>query len=366
MTHPFWTGKRVLVTGHTGFKGGWLCLWLQRLGARVCGYGLPPDTRPSLFDLARVGDGMDSLIGDIRDAAALESALARTRPAVVFHLAAQPLVRRSYREPQYTFSANVMGTVNLLEAVRKSDTVRVCQIITTDKCYENRESDTPYRETDALGGHDPYSGSKACAELAAAVWRRSFLAGKGISLATARAGNVIGGGDWSEDRIVPDFVRALEAGRPLGVRNARAIRPWQHVLEPLSGYLWLARRQWEAPGDFAEAWNFGPDERGVLTVGQLADRLVAHWGAGGWECRDETEAPHEAGILRLDISKARERLAWRPVLDPEDTVRMTAGWYRARGGGEARALCEGQIAEYELAARHAGLPWAEERSHAHA
>lgn len=350
MNPSFWHGKRVLVTGHTGFKGSWLCLWLQKMGARVTGLSLPPEGAPSLFELGRVAQGMDSRFGDVRDIATVQAAVRESQPEIALHLAAQPLVRRSYREPVETFATNVMGTAHVLEAARATDSVKVCLIITTDKCYENREWDYPYRENDTLGGHDPYSASKACAEFVSAAYRRSFCEAAGISVATARAGNVIGGGDWSEDRIIPDCVRALEAGRAIEVRNPGAVRPWQHVLEPLAGYLRLARRQWEAPQDFARPWNFGPDPANVLTVGELVERFVAHWGEGRQLQRSEASAPHEAGILQLDISRTRTRLGWRPVFDIASTVSLTVDWYRQCHARDVRNLCEGQIAAYESAA----------------
>lgn len=350
MNPSFWHGKRVLVTGHTGFKGSWLCLWLQKMGARVTGLSLPPEGAPNLFELGRVAQGMDSRFADVRDMAAVQATVRESQPEIVFHLAAQALVRRSYRDPVETFATNVMGTAHVLEAVRCSGSVRVCVIVTTDKCYENREWDYPYRENDALGGHDPYSASKACAEFVSAAYRRSFCEAAGISVATARAGNVIGGGDWSEDRIVPDCVRAIMAGRAVEVRNPGAVRPWQHVLEPLAGYLHLARRQWEAPEDFAGPWNFGPDPANVLTVGELVRRLLAHWGAGGQVQRSDAAAPHEAGMLRLDISRARARLPWRPVFDIGATVGLTVDWYRQHRDQDVRGLCETQIAAYESAA----------------
>ena len=360
----FWSGKTVLVTGHTGFKGGWLSLWLQKMGAKVVGYALPPATDPDLFDLAGVGAGMASAIGDVRDPEALAAVFAEHRPEIVFHLAAQPLVRYSYAQPVETFAVNVMGTVNLLEAARHAGSVRVCQIVTTDKCYENREWDYPYREVDRLGGYDPYSASKACAELAVASYARSFFpdAAK-TSVSTVRAGNVIGGGDWAAERLVPDCIRALGRGEPIVIRNPAAIRPWQHVLEPLSGYLWLAERQWRQPADFAGAWNFGPEGGKGTPVGELAEKVVEVWGEGSWRLADNSVAqPHEAGLLKLDISKANVRLDWFPVYPVVRAVEETVAWYRRSVAladpGAVRALCFEQIDRYALAAAKAGVAWA--------
>lgn len=352
----FWNGKTVLLTGHTGFKGGWLALWLQHLGAKVIGYALPPNTEPNLFEQAGVADGMTSIYGDVRDGAHLASVVMEYRPDIVFHLAAQPLVRYSYEFPTETYAVNVMGTVNMLDAVRHSPSVRVCQIITTDKCYENREWDYPYREIDRLGGHDPYSSSKACAELVSASYRQSYFSLPGMaSVATARAGNVIGGGDWALDRILPDCIRALGCNQPINVRNPAAIRPWQHVLEPLSGYLLLAEKQWSGPQEFGNAWNFGPGAE-TMTVGALVDQVLAAWGEGSRKAPAHAAvAPHEAGILKLDISKAESRLGWHPVYDTARAIFQTVRWYRESqslsAGGAVRDLCLAQIAEYSALTR---------------
>ena len=352
MNATFWSGKTVLVTGHTGFKGGWLCLWLQSLGARVVGYALPPDTAPNLFQLADVAQGMTSVIGDVRDLSALSATLETHCPEIVFHLAAQPLVRRSYESPVETYATNVMGTVHVLEAVRQTPSVRVCQVITTDKCYENREWDYPHREIDRLGGHDPYSNSKACAELAAAAYRDSFFAGRTeFSLATARAGNVIGGGDWAPERIVPDCIRSLERGEPIVLRNPHAIRPWQLVLEPLAGYLKLAEQQWLAPQQFSGAWNFGPSGDKSIAVGTLVEQIIHVWGGGSWQLHAQAATqPHETGALRLDISKANIRLDWHPVYTVAQAVEQSVSWYQQAGQspepGRMRALCQEQIANY--------------------
>jgi CDP-glucose 4,6-dehydratase len=373
MTEPHfddvYRGRRVLVTGHTGFKGSWLALWLHRLGAEVHGFALEPPTEPSLFREAEVEGCLAShRIGDIRDHAGLTAHVSAVQPEIVFHLAAQPLVRRSYLEPRETYDVNVMGTVNMLEAVRAAGSVRVCQLVTSDKCYENREWALAYRENDPMGGFDPYSSSKGCAELVAAAYRRSFFtagaAGMVASLATARAGNVIGGGDWAEDRIVPDCIRALEAGLPVPVRNPRAVRPWQHVLDALGGYLHLAARQWSDPVAFSDAWNFGPLVTGTLPVLKLAELVVAEWGDGAiWTdpAAARAGAVHEAAMLRLDIAKAQSLLGWQPLLDTAEAVRLTVQWHRMHRHApptRARELCGLQIDHYtELAAR-AGQPWA--------
>lgn len=350
----FWRGRRVFVTGHTGFKGGWLCLWLQRLGARVSGYALAPDTRPSLFELARVAEDMTSRLADIRDIAVLRTAMIAADPEIVFHLAAQPLVRASYRLPLETFATNVMGTADVLEAARACPTLKVVQIITTDKVYKNHEWPWPYREDDALEGHDPYSASKAAAEMVVSSYRQSFLAAAGVSVASVRAGNVIGGGDWAEDRLLPDCVRAFAAGRPAVLRRPGAVRPWQHVLEPLAGYLLLAQAQW---GEFAQqctprlahAFNFGPDTSGEATVGTVARCAADAWGVGAAVTEQpDLDAPHEAGLLTLDPSLARQLLGWRTRLSVSTAVALSVDWYRrCHAGADARALCLEQIAAYE-------------------
>jgi len=354
-------GTRVLVTGHTGFKGSWLTRWLLELEAEVAGLALAPETDPALFDLLSLKDRMGHHVLDIRDAAGVEALVRKFQPEIVFHLAAQPLVRLSYQEPRPTWDVNVLGTINLLEALRTVGCARACVVVTTDKCYENREQWWGYREIDPLGGHDPYSSSKAAAELAVASWRRSFFQGPGaaLRLASARAGNVIGGGDWAADRIVVDFVREIAAGRPLILRNPQATRPWQHVLEPLSGYLHLASRLWEAEDHaLAGAWNFGPSDASMVTVQDLAQRLVAAWGAGEVQVRPDPNQPHEAGLLKLDCSKAQALLGWHGLWDVETTARATVAWYRGHLEGlTPEALTLGQIRNYEAAATEAGLPW---------
>lgn len=347
--------RRILLTGHTGFKGSWLALWLHDLGAQVHGFSLPPATQPSLFEEANVAAVLQShIVGDVRDAHALLAAMKQTKPEIVFHLAAQAIVRRSYQEPRETWETNVLGTVNLLEAVRATPGVRVCQVITSDKCYENPGQVCAFRETDALGGHDPYSSSKGAAELAVAAWRRSYFSSPGsTSIASARAGNVIGGGDWAEDRLIPDCIRALQAGQPIVIRNAAAVRPWQHVLEPLAGYITLAAAQWRVPAQYADSFNFGPLPSGNLNVGKVADAVLSSWGSGRWEPLDSSSSatqPHEAHFLKLDITKATTLLDWKPVLTASQAITDTVDWYRRRhvegARFDAQAACRQQIAAY--------------------
>jgi CDP-glucose 4,6-dehydratase len=348
----FWAGKRVLVTGHTGFKGSWLALWLQALGADVVGLSLDPPTTPSLFRQARVAEGILSLHGDIRDPDVVRDVMATHEPDIVFHLAAQSLVRASYRSPVETYATNVMGTVHVLEAMRQVQSARVGVIVTSDKCYENRESMLwGYREPDPMGGHDPYSNSKGCAELVAAAYRDSFFGGPEgppLALATARAGNVIGGGDWAADRLVPDIVRAFADGRPVHIRRPDAVRPWQHVLEPLSGYLRLAERLWTDGDGRAGAWNFGPDEDDARPVGAVVEQMIERWGHGADAVLDDGPHPHEATYLRLDCSKARALLDWRPRLSLDEALAWTVEWYReVDRGADARALAADQIHRYQ-------------------
>jgi CDP-glucose 4,6-dehydratase len=328
-TH-FWRGRRVFLTGHTGFKGGWMSLWLQRLGAEVTGFALEAPTRPSLFEVASVSDGMHSVSGDIRDLPALQAAMLEARPEVVFHLAAQPLVRASYDDPIGTYATNVMGTLHVLQAARQIASLRAVVAVTTDKCYENREWVWPYRENEAMGGHDPYSSSKGCAELVTAAYRRSFQ----LPLASARAGNVIGGGDWSKDRLVPDILKALETAHSLEIRSPHSIRPWQHVLEPLRGYLMLAESVYNQPAEFAGGWNFGPRDEDCQPVSEIVSALVDAWGSqASWQMQ-AGEHPHEAGYLKLDSSKAYVRLGWRPKLSLAEGLAMTVEWHRAWLAGQ--------------------------------
>jgi CDP-glucose 4,6-dehydratase len=348
-----WSGRRVLLTGHTGFKGGWLSLWLQHKGAELCGLALEPPTDGNLFQDAGIAQGMRSVIGDIRDAALLKRTFAENRPEIVFHLAAQPLVRSSYEDPLLTYSTNVMGTANVLEAARHSDGLRAIVVITTDKCYENREWEWPYREVDRLGGYDPYSSSKACAELVVSAYRNSFFnpedySHHGVAIASVRAGNVIGGGDWAADRLIPDMIRAFMEERPVQIRNPHAIRPWQHVLEPLRGYLAVAESLCEEGTPSGEAWNFGPEQSDAQPVEWIVRELVELWGGSArWE-RDVRVQPHEARYLKLDCSKAAARLGWRPALRLKDALAMTAAWYQAKlQGGDMRAFTVDQIRGYE-------------------
>jgi CDP-glucose 4,6-dehydratase len=343
----FWSGKRVLLTGHSGFKGSWFALWLHRLGADLTGISLPPVTKPNLYSLAKIEKLCQSIFCDIRDADGLAAVIKTARPEVVFHLAAQPLVRASYREPRQTFATNVMGTVHVLDALRGLDCVRVVVMATTDKVYRNNEWPWPYREDDALGGQDPYSASKAASEIAIASYRDAFLSAQGVAVTTARAGNVIGGGDWSEDRLIPDAVRAWQAGRPLAVRCPRAIRPWQHVLEPLAGYMTLAHKLWEHPA-LAGAYNFGPESNEVTTVRELVEMARAAYGHGKVSYGEGTEGPNEAGSLALEVSKARMALGVRPKLTLVQAVNRTMAWYRARHeGADSRTLCDSEITAYE-------------------
>lgn len=346
----FWRKKRVLITGHTGFKGSWLALWLQSLGADVVGFALDPPSAPSLFEQARVGEGITSVLGDIRDLTRVRDVMATYRPEVVFHLAAQSLVRPSYQSPVDTYATNVMGTVHVLDAMRQVGSARVGVVVTSDKCYENRESMLwGYRETDPMGGHDPYSNSKGCAELVTSAYRRSFFAGEdaSLALATARAGNVIGGGDWAEDRLIPDVIRAFAAGEPVHVRRPDAIRPWQHVLEPLRGYLLLAERLWSDGAPLAEGWNFGPDDRDARPVQHIVEQMIDRWGAGASAVLDDGPHPHEATYLRLDCSKARALLGWRPRLPLDEALAWTVEWYRGvEDGADPRALTLDQIHQY--------------------
>ena len=352
MVKGFWKGKRVLVTGHTGFKGSWLCLWLQSLGAEVVGYALNPPTDPSLFEVADVESGMQSIMGDVRDPVRLLSVFSGFRPEIVFHLAAQPLVRHSYVDPVETYSTNVMGTVHLLEAVRKTSGVRAAVNVTSDKCYENREWVWGYRENEPMGGYDPYSNSKGCSELATSAFRNSFFnprdyARHGVAIASARAGNVIGGGDWAQDRLVPDILRAIGKREPVVIRNPHAIRPWQHVLEPLSGYLKLAQRLYEEGPSYAEGWNFGPNDEDAKPVSWIVENMTRKWGGGASWKLDGAEHPHEAHYLKLDCSKAKTRLGWQPRWGLEQALEMIVSWHKAYlGNGNMKSFCIGQVNEY--------------------
>ncbi len=346
----FYRDRRVLVTGHTGFKGTWLVHWLKQLGAHVSGFALEPETSPNLFTLTQAEASCEggSVIANLVDAAAVRDALTRARPEIVFHLGAQALVRRGYQQPIETFDVNVMGTVHLLEACRSVPEVRTIVVVTTDKCYENLEQIWPYREPDRLGGHDPYSASKACAELVVASYRKAFLQQAGVGMASARAGNVIGGGDWAEDRLIPDLVRAAQQHQTITIRSPSATRPWQHVLDPLFGYLLLAERLSAAPNDFAEAWNFGPQPDPV-TVGTVARRFIELLGRGAVDVGPTASGVHEAQLLAVDSTKAIQRLGWRPTLQLQAALAFTAEWYRAQilGSTDLRELLNAQIARFE-------------------
>ncbi|MHB8303121.1 MAG: CDP-glucose 4,6-dehydratase [Acidobacteriaceae bacterium] len=358
----FWQGRKVFLTGHTGFKGSWLALWLQHLGADAMGYALPPHTAPSLYTAANVADGMASVLGDLGDLAGMKAAMRDHRPEVVVHMAAQSLVRASYRDPIGTYETNVLGTAKLLEAARACDSVHAIVVVTTDKCYENQEWPWAYRENDALGGFDPYSNSKACAEMVVGAYRSSFFhparyAEHGVSLATARSGNVIGGGDWSSDRLMVDILRAFSAGETLRIRNPHAIRPWQHVLDPLRGYMMLAEKLYTHGTQFSGAWNFGPQYMGAKSVEWIVEYIASRWNAATsdgpsaavaprWVV-DGGEHPHEAQMLKLDWTKASMELGWHPALSLPEALDMTLDWHRdVHEGGDARQKCISQLDAY--------------------
>lgn len=347
----FWNGKRVFLTGHTGFKGSWLSLWLQSMGATLKGFALAPPTTPSLFVEAAVANRMDSEIGDIRDAAAVLASITAFAPEIVIHMAAQPLVRLSYDDPIGTYATNVMGTVHVLDAVRRTPSVKVALSVTTDKCYENREWPWGYREEEPMGGRDPYSNSKGCAELVGQAYRASFLRDSGVAFASGRAGNVVGGGDWASDRLIPDILRAFERDDAVRIRNPLSTRPWQHVLEPLSGYLVLCEALWNQGSDVAEGWNFGPYDEDARPVQWIVERMIALWGAGArWE-RDADFHPHEARYLKLDISKVAERLHWGPSWRLDETLARIVAWHRAwLAGNNMQAHCLNEINDYATAA----------------
>ncbi len=344
--------KKVLITGHTGFKGSWLAIWLTKLGANVIGYSLDPIGEESLFELANMNNKMKDIRGDIRDATKLQAVFAQYQPEIVFHLAAQPLVKQSYRDPVYTYEVNVMGTMNVLEAIRKSPSVKAGVMVTSDKCYDNKEWVWGYRENDPMGGYDPYSSSKGCCELLISSYQHSFFpidsySSHGKLIASVRAGNVIGGGDWSEDRIIPDSVRSLLAGQSIKLRSPQSVRPWQHVLEPLSGYLKIGAYLYEGKIEYAESWNFGPESDSVTTVQQLVEKIVEQWKDGRWEVDSSHTAEHEAKLLSLDINKAKYYLDWHPKWNIDKTIYYTMEWYKWYREVDVYELCLKQISEYE-------------------
>jgi CDP-glucose 4,6-dehydratase len=351
MDPRFWRDKTVLITGHTGFKGAWLSLWLQSLGARLVGYALEPPTTPSLFEQANIGEGMQSVIRDIRDAEHLRQTIEQCQPEIVFHLAAQALVRRGYQHPVATFDVNVVGTACLLEAVRLAGGVKAVVVVTSDKCYQNTENSAPYKETDTLGGNDPYSSSKACAEMVVAAYRSSYCnlsSAHGPAMGSVRAGNVIGGGDWAEDRLLPDIMRAIIERRPVAIRNPHAIRPWQHVLEPLGGYILLAERLCLEGPEFAGAWNFGPLEQDAKPVEIIVRRVIELWGDGASWTLDSTQHPHETKVLKLDCTKAQQHLGWKARWSLDQALEATVAWYKAYHRGQnPRELVLDQIESYQ-------------------
>ncbi len=352
MKDNFWQGKRVFLTGHTGFKGSWLSLWLARLGAQVTGYALTPPTNPSLFELCKIEEIVTTIIGDVRDEKSVFEAMQKAQPEIVIHMAAQPLVRDSYKIPVETYAINVMGTIHVLEAVRKTSSVKAVVNVTTDKCYENKEWLWGYREDEPMGGYDPYSNSKACSELVTSAYRNSYFHpaeyGKhGVAIASARAGNVIGGGDWANDRLIPDCIQAMIQGKDIMIRNPNAIRPWQHVLEPLSGYMMLAQRLYEDGGDFAQGWNFGPNDNDAKPVGWIVEKMCQLWGGQVGYKFDHGEQPHEANYLKLDCSKAKEKLGWQPIWNLEQALTQILRWVEAyQQQVDMRQFCFKQIDEY--------------------
>jgi len=358
MEPDFWVGKKVLLTGHTGFKGGWLSLWLQAMGAEVTGYSLDKPSSPCLFDLAGAVNGMTDITGDVRDVGRLESCMSEYSSEIVIHMAAQSLVRQSYREPLATYTTNVMGTANVLEAVRKVARAKVVIIVTSDKCYENREQVAGYQEGDPMGGYDPYSSSKGCAELATAAWRNSFFnpekyGSHGVAVASARAGNVIGGGDWADDRIIPDIMNAFNSGKAVQLRNPDAIRPWQFVMEPLNGYLTLAEHMWNDGVKYSRAWNFGPADEDLQSVSWLTDQLARRWGAGASRDVSADEHPHEATLLKLDSGLAKNELCWQSVLGLGEALDWIMEWYRGYyNGSDIREITINQIQRFQEKAIH--------------
>ena len=354
MRAEFWCGKRVFMTGHTGFKGSWLSLWLESLGSNVTGLSLAPPTSPNLFEEVRIEKGMTSHISDIRDLSKLKKAMQEAKPEIVIHMAAQPLVRKSYSDPVETYATNVMGTVNVLESVRQTPSVKAVVVVTTDKCYENKEWLWGYRETEPMGGHDPYSSSKGCAELITEAYRRSFFQQHDIRVATARAGNVIGGGDWAEDRLVPDILKAFEKNQVVSIRNPQATRPWQHVLEPLSGYLTLAEHLYAQGQSYAEGWNFGPNDDDARSVQWIVEQLASNWGKGASWQLDTGLHPHEANYLKLDTSKSKARLGWQPSWNLQTTLQNITLWHREwLAQKDIKKVCLSQMHQYNIDMRAA-------------
>jgi CDP-glucose 4,6-dehydratase len=351
MNLGFWDGKSVFVTGHTGFKGSWLCIWLESLGAKITGYSLGPPTAQSLYDEANISNMVNAIAGDVKDLQKMRSALVASKAEIVFHMAAQSLVRKSYTDPVGTYATNVMGTVNLLEAVRSVDSVRSVVVVSSDKCYENNESYWGYREHDPMGGHDPYSNSKGCTELVTSAYRNSFFAANGSPLvASGRAGNVIGGGDWAEDRLVPDIINALSSDDELLIRNPESVRPWQHVLEPIRGYMLIAEHLYNGEGHIARGWNFGPDIADVQPVSWIANQLVDLWGTKKSWSGPTAEQPHEAKLLSLDITLARARLGWKPIYSLQKALQTIVDWNKSRISGESVIkVTRQQISEYQSA-----------------
>lgn len=349
----FYRGKRILITGHTGFKGSWLSIWLHELGAEVIGIAQDPFTERDNYVLSGIGKKIKADIrADIRDGKKMKEIFAEYRPEIVFHLAAQPLVRLSYDIPVETYEVNVMGTINIMEAIRATDSVKVGVMITTDKCYENKEQTDGYVETDAFGGYDPYSSSKGACEIAISSWRRSFFnpADYGtkhtVSLSSVRAGTVIGGGDWALDRIIPDCIRALEADKPIDIRSPKSVRPWEHVLEPLSGYMLLAMKQWYEPTEYCEGWNFGPEADSVSTVWDVATEVIRNYGTGTLRDLSDTDAPHEAKLLMLNINKAKSRLGWKPRMNMQQCMELVTDWYKRYKDEDVYALCVKEIEQF--------------------
>jgi len=355
--NDFYKCKKVLVTGHTGFKGSWLSIWLRKLGAEVVGYALDPYTDEDNFVLAGLNNKLVDVRGDIRDMDKLQEVFSKYKPEIVFHLAAQPLVRKSYEHPKDTYEINIMGTLNVLECIRCSNTVKVGVMVTSDKCYENREQIWGYRETDPMGGYDPYSSSKGCAELLIGSYRSSFMnpqdyKNHGKAIASVRAGNVIGGGDWCSDRLIPDCMRALINNKSIEIRNPGAVRPWQHVMEPLRGYLQLASEMWKDGAAFSSAWNFGPNHDGMIPVGDIVDKIIKEWSSGTWMASTNIGACHEANLLCLDCTKARNQLGWKPLLKPDQAVKYTVEWYQNYLKEDVYCLCKNQIKSYERVCQH--------------